>query len=116
MRGKPSSKKPKEGARRWRKSKKGSLSKRKSVTRETISDGTTTVKAKQAKEENLEREMANIAQKRTLRLNRRDIAQEEHYVSGDEEEIEFTKETPSTHIKNLLKNEEAQRGKESGTR
>jgi len=63
--------------------------------------------------ETLEKQMAKIAQKAKSVPQERDIALEEHYVSGGEEELEFTKATPSTYIRNLLRKETAQRDKET---
>ena len=50
--------------------------------------------------------MAQIAHKASGSApQEREVALEEHYVSGGEEELVFTKATPSTHIRNLMRKE-----------
>ena len=59
----------------------------------------------------LEKQMAKISQKvNSSPQQERDIAVGEQYVSGGDE-LEFAKATPS-HIRNLIRKEAAQRGKE----
>jgi len=54
--------------------------------------------------------MAQIAQKASGSApQEREIPMEGQYVSGGEEELVFAKATPSTHIRNLMRKEAAQR-------
>ena len=68
------------------------------------------VQAEKAKVVMLELKMAQSAQKASGSAPpEREIILEEKYVSGGEEELAFTKATPSTHTRNLMRKETAQR-------
>jgi len=62
------------------------------------------VQTEKEKVETLKKQMEKIAKKAIGSVQQeRDIALEELYVSGREEELEFPKATPSTNIRNLMK-------------
>jgi len=64
-------------------------------------------KAEQVKVETLEKEIAKITLMKNIAPQQwKDIALEEQYVLGGEEELEFTKATPSPHIRNLFSKEQ----------
>jgi hypothetical protein len=70
------------------------------------------VQAEKAKVLALERQMAMIAKKvRDSGTMEKETAPDEQYVSGGEEEIVFTRPTPSTHIRILMEIENKEKAK-----
>ena len=61
------------------------------------------VQAEKAKVLTLERQMALIARKASgSGTMEKETAPDEQYVSGGEEELDFTRPTPSTHFRSLM--------------
>ena len=70
------------------------------------------VQAEKAKVLTLERQMAMIAKKASgTSTQEKNVALDEQYVSGGEEELVFTRPTPSTHIRNLQEIENKEKAK-----
>ena len=70
------------------------------------------VQAEKAKVLTLERQMAMIAKKASgSGTLEKEISLDEQYVSGGEEELVFTRPTPSTHIRNLQEIENKEKAK-----
>ena len=70
------------------------------------------VQAEKAKVLALERQMAMIVKKASgTSTQEKNVALDEQYVSGGEEELVFTRPTPSTHIRNLQEIENKEKAK-----